>query len=359
MSDPALPTAAYVLALAGLPGVGPVRLGALLRSGSPERTWTRLAEHDEVPSDSDVGSLWRAHAEAGVGVSWCGGPGYPDEAFASLESPPPLLLWAGDLDVLAGARVAIVGTRSSTNYGRELAHHLGGELAAAGVAVVSGLAAGIDTAAHQGALGENDGAPPIGVVASGLDVPYPRQNERLWNRVAQRGVLLTEALLGTRPERWRFPARNRLIAALADVVVVVESHRRGGAAITARLAMAQGRTVLAVPGPVHSAASAGCHDLIADGVGICRDVSDVLVALGMSPGVRRRASDQRRPPSKPAARVLEAAGWQPVTVSRLVTATGLGVGEVAAHLDDLVRDGWMRASGGWFERIARGIGGPP
>jgi DNA processing protein len=219
--------------------------------------------------------------------------------------------------------------------------------------VVSGLALGIDAAAHLGAL-EAGGAPPVAVVASGLDVVYPRANATLWNRVASSGVVITEAPLGTRPERWRFPARNRTIAALADVVVVVESHRQGGAAITARLAMDQGRTVLAVPGPVHSPASEGCHDLIADGAGIYRGIDDAVVALGMSPGARRAATDGRTTPDGVAAEVLEAVGWQPVALAHLVTATGRTPGEVAEALDDLVAAQWLTSRAGWFERRLRG-----
>ena len=160
---------------------------------------------------------------------------------------------------------------------------LGRDLGRAGVRVVSGLALGIDAAAHHGALdAEADGgAPPIGVVGSGLDVTYPRAHGALWTAVAAAGVLVGEAPLGAAPEPWRFPARNRIIAALGSVVVVVESHPRGGSRHTVDAAEARGRQVLAVPGSVRSPASRFTNELLADGCHPARDVTDVLVALGL------------------------------------------------------------------------------
>ncbi len=148
----------------------------------------------------------------------------------------------------SAARVAIIGTRSATAPGLEMARRLGAELAEAGVAIVSGLARGIDGAAHAGALPRAGAAPPIGVVGSGLDVPYPRVNAGLWSDVARAGVLISEAPPGAPPSAWRFPARNRLIAALADLVVVVESRASGGSMLTVREAIVRGRQVMAVPG---------------------------------------------------------------------------------------------------------------
>jgi DNA processing protein len=400
-----LPVAAWLLALASLPGVGPARLSVLAALGDAAGTWSALvaakgskadgikaagsraagsradwSRADGVQSrweqvqaalgdparawalasaaaDVDVAALWSRHVAAGVGVCVRGSPAWPDEAFATEQVPPELLLWKGDLDGLAGARVAIVGTRSCTRYGTEIAHDLGRELAAAGVAVVSGLAAGIDAAAHRGALAVA-GAPPIAVVGSGPDVVYPRANAGLWDQIVHQGLLLTEAPLGTRPEPWRFPQRNRIIAALADVVVVVESHQRGGAVVTARHAAAQGRALLAVPGSVHSPSSEGCHDLLADGASVCRGPSDVLLALGMSPGCRRRATEDRAQPDPSGQRVLAAMDWRPASLDGLAEVTGLPLAEVALALDDLRRMGWVQERGGWFERVARRPGVP-
>lgn len=372
-----LPDEAFLLALASLPGVGPARLAQLVALGSPVRTWRRLVRAGggevasvqaligvvpgspdlvttwaRVAAGFDVGACWQRHRDAGVGLCARSAPAWPAEAFSDEPVPPELLLWRGDIDALAGARVAVVGTRSCTRYGMELARELGADLAHSGIAVVSGLAAGIDAAVHRGVL-DGGGAPPIAVVGSGPDVVYPRRNAELWNRVASEGLLLTEAPLGTRPEAWRFPQRNRVIAALGDVVVVVESHQRGGAVITARHAMARDRTVLAMPGSLRSPASQGCHDLIADGVGVCRGIDDVLLALGMSPGARRRAAEDRRRPDPVAQGILDAVGWQPVTLDTVVGITGLALAEVVVMVDDLVAARWLTRSGGWIQRVAR------
>jgi DNA processing protein len=247
-----LPALASVVALAALPEVGPARLRHLLGRGDPADVLTRLAagrfaadpalaaacgRADPTPlldrwsaaaAELDVAGLWHQHLDAGVAVLTPGDPRWPD---ALLDDPdPPVLLFAtGDVDALARAapRVAVVGSRECSRYGWDVAHHLGESLAAAGVEVVSGLARGIDAAAHRGALG--GGAPLVAVVGTGLDVRYPRENAGLWDEVAAAGVLVSEAPLGTRPARWRFPARNRIIAALAEAVVVVESAASGGA----------------------------------------------------------------------------------------------------------------------------------
>ncbi len=254
-----LPPAAYVAALAGLDGMGPSRLRAVLaHHRSPGEAWSgvrgghlhHVPELTAVlapkPADLvagwarqadriDPATSWRRHLDAGVGVTLRGHAAYP-EVFARELEPPTIMFHLGDPDAVVGSRVAIVGTRDCTRYGHEVAFELGRDLAGAGVSVVSGLALGIDGAAHAGAL-EGAGAPPIAVVGSGLDVIYPRRNGSLWREVARRGVVWSEYPLGSAALAWHFPARNRLIAALADVVVVVESHDKGGALVTAELAL--------------------------------------------------------------------------------------------------------------------------
>jgi len=222
------------------------------------------------------------------------------------------------------------------------------------VAVVSGLALGIDGAAHAGAL-QSGGAPPVAVVGSGLDVIYPRRNGPLWRQVARRGVVLSEYPLGVSAQPWHFPARNRLIAALADVVVVVESHRAGGALLTAEEALDRDRPVLVVPGSVRSPASEGCHRLLVEygPVGVARDVTDVLIALELEPGSRRVVAEQRATPTPDDGELLEAMSWQPVTLEQLVLRTGRSLVEVAAALTHLELDGWIAPRGGWYERVGR------
>ncbi|MGI8758756.1 MAG: DNA-processing protein DprA, partial [Acidimicrobiales bacterium] len=296
------------------------------------------------------GSSWgSSHADAGVGVITRGGAGYPP-VFDDDPDPPAVLFHLGRLDALERPRVAIVGTRRCTSAGRSTARDLGHELAAAGVCVVSGLASGIDGEAHDGALAAAAVA-PVAVVGTGLDVVYPRRNAALWARVAAAGCIVSEYPLGSRPERWRFPARNRIIAALADVVVVVESHARGGSMHTVDAALERDRPVMAVPGPVRSPASAGTNDLLAAGCAPVRDAGDVVVALGLDAGATNRGAPDRRPPPGPlAAAVLEAVGWQTATVEQLVARVGESPGRVAVALADLESDGWLVRSGGWVER---------
>jgi DNA processing protein len=354
--------------------MGPHRLTVALRVWEPAEAWrlvvaghvhrqpsmarTMRPDPDSLAASwaavarrVDVAALWARHVEAGVGVALIGGAGYPT-ALADDPDPPPLLFHRGDPDVTVGRRVAIVGTRRCTRYGRDVAFELGRDLAAAGIVIVSGLALGIDAAGHEGALAAG-AAPPVAVVGSGLDVVYPRANRRLWESVAERGVVLGEAPLGARPCRWRFPARNRIIAGLADVVVVVESHAAGGSLLTATEALRRGRSILAVPGPVRSSASAGTNNLIADGAAPVRDVLDVTMALGLS-GVEPRASAEARAAPEPADQaLLDTIGWQPATLEQLVARTGLDLAGVAMALERLLSAGWVAVRGAWWERVAR------
>lgn len=376
----ALPPEAWVTALAALDGMGPARLRALLaQHPEPEVAWATVRSGRLRPGPALAAALgprpgpvtdgwvaqtgradpeqrWQAHAQAGVGVVLAGHPSYP-EAFVGDPEPPPILFHLGDPDQAVGARVAIVGTRDCTRYGHDVAFELGRDLSALGVGVVSGLALGIDGSAHAGAL-EARGAPPVAVVGSGLDRPYPRRHRPLWNEVARRGVIWSEYPLGTSALAWHFPARNRLIAALADVLVVVESHGHGGALLTVEEASARSRPVMAVPGPVHSPASAGTNQLLAESppVAVARDVTDVLVALGLETGSRRQATERRPSPTDDDAEVLAALGWQPATLEQLADRLQLATEVTAARLMRLELDGWVAARGGWYERQARSGG---
>jgi DNA processing protein len=229
-----------------------------------------------------------------------------------------------------------------------MAKRLGHDLAEAGVAVVSGLARGIDGAAHLGALHAN-GAPPIGVVGSGLDVPYPKVNEGLWSAVAAHGVLLSEAPPGAPPSAWRFPARNRMIAALADVVVVIESRASGGSMLTVREAAVRGRQVMAVPGSVASPASEGTNQLIYDGCCPVRDALDVLIALGLSTAERDRTGARRRRPTGDDARLFALFdGGDSLDIETIVHSSGCALGEVALALGRLEDAGFLERNGAWW-----------
>jgi DNA processing protein len=372
-----VPAEAYAAALVALPQMGPARLTALLATEHPAIVWGRVAAGD-VPAHPevvrtlgpkraeivqrwrataarlDVAEAWRAISEARVGVALAGTPAYPSALVGDIE-PPAVVFHRGALEAIDGPRVAIVGTRRCSATGAGVAFDLGRDLAAAGVAVVSGLASGIDGAAHRGALAA-DGAPPVGVVGSGLDVVYPRGQDHLWHAVAAAGALLSEAPLGGRPERWRFPARNRIIAALADLVVVVESHRRGGSLHTVDEADRRGRDVMAVPGSVRNPAASGTNELLAEGRAPVCSVDDVLVALGLGEARTGDPADRRVPPDHADRPVLEAVGWQPSTLDQLVLRTGRDLAGLAPALDRLCRAGWVARHGGWYERVAAGPG---
>jgi DNA processing protein len=368
-----LPPEAYAAALAGLPGVGPARLGAILARWSPEEAWQRAgagglrledrAATGDLPARwrrhaqaTDVGAVWADLRAAGVSVTVAARPGYPAPLVDDHERPAVVFSLGDALSAVDGRRVAIVGTRGCTRYGREVAYELGRDLAANGVRVVSGLALGIDGAAHSGVLAAGSSAgPPVAVVGSGLDVVYPRRHARLWRDVAAAGAILSEAPLGAAPEAWRFPVRNRIIAALAEVVVVVESPNTGGSRHTVEAAMARDRPVLAVPGPVRSPTSDLPNLLLAEGCHPARDALDVLVALDLAPASAAGGggqADPRPPPDAIGTAVLEAFAWQPATFEQLVLASGRGPAEVGMALAHLERDGWVAGGGGWWERRA-------
>lgn len=364
------PLVAFVLALAELPDMGPARLSALTDGRDPGDVWTDVCagRASDGPHVTTMGAdprqlaeRWRRaaasidphvelqrHVDAGIGIAWREDDVYPS-VLRSDPHAPALLFWRGDLTELDGPRVAIVGTRDCTHAGRAFATQLGRELAEVGVRVVSGLALGIDGAAHAGVLSVS-GGPPVGVVGSGLDVVYPRRHTELWERVATAGVLLTEHPLGAKPVGWHFLARNRIIAILAEVVVVVESHASGGALQTATEAGQRGRTVLVVPGSTQSVASEGTNALLRDGCGVCCDTTDVLTALGLS-GVRRPRPDARPAPSSTGEAVLRAMGGEPCSLEQIMLRSSLGLGDLVAELDRLETDGWIVRRGAWCERV--------
>jgi DNA processing protein len=221
-------------------------------------------------------------------------------------------------------------------------------LAGCGITVVSGLAIGIDGAAHAGALDAGGGV--VGVVATGLDIVYPRRHVVLFERVRRAGVLLSESGFGIGANRFRFPVRNRIIAALADVVVVVEATLRGGARITAESALEYGRTVLTVPGSRRNPAAEGCNALLADGAHPLLHPDDVLVALGLTPGSRRGwgALPARAVLGRESTRVLDACSGEPASVDQLASRTGLAPEAVTLALRELEQHGWIEHRRGWW-----------
>jgi DNA processing protein len=227
--------------------------------------------------------------------------------------------------------VSIVGTRRASEAGAAFARRLGRTLATAGVTVVSGLARGIDAAAHLGAL-EGAGS-TIAVLGCGIDHDYPRANASLAARIAASGCIVSEYPPGTPPAPWRFPARNRIVAALGDAVCVVEAARRSGALITAHAALELGRDVLAAPAAPWHELGAGSNGLLRDGAGVLADAADVLVALGIDPG--RAQADDGAAISDGARRVLAAVRRAPATAEVLAVRVGVPAAALGAALTEL------------------------
>jgi DNA processing protein len=225
----------------------------------------------ELREELDAADCWAVCRHSGS---------FPD-GLRRIDLAPKALIARGDRGLLRelspDAPVTICGSRRATSYGREVARSLGAELGHAGAVVVSGLAFGIDACAHRGAL--DAGAPTIAVLGCGPDVAYPAAHRRLWHRITERGLVLSELPPGSTPWRWTFPARNRIMAALAMITVVVEAAERSGSMVTAGFASEFGRQIGAVPGPVTSRASVGPNSLLSNGAVVVRGGADVLKAL--------------------------------------------------------------------------------
>jgi DNA processing protein len=331
-----------------------VRQGEERRPPPTAQSSARRVEWDAAAGRIDVLGNWATVGSAGIGVTFLGDAGYPSSLRGDPEAPG-VLFWSGDPSLLGRTCVAIIGTRRCTSYGREVAHDIALGLARAGVCVVSGLALGIDGAAHQGALADMAGT-TVGVAASGVDVPYPRRHARLWADVLARGVIISETPPGRPAQAWRFPARNRVIAGLAKKVVVVESHQGGGSMLTVAAADKRDVDVLVVPGPVNSPSSAGTNELLRTGSTPVRHARDVLDELG---DFRPWSDGQGRLPglSPPAVRldassrdILAAVDRTPTTVATIVERTGLAPGALSSALLKLEGLGLLRGHAGWWER---------
>lgn len=258
-----------------------------------------------------------------------------DAPWALFGRGDPVLL----LRLAPDEAVTVVGSRRASSYGREVARELSKELATAGLVVVSGLAFGIDACAHRGAI---DSGLTVAVLGCGANVAYPAAHRSLWRRIGERGLVLSELPPGTSAWRWSFPARNRIMAALSGMTVVVEAAERSGSLITADLAADLGRDLGAVPGPVGSRLSAGPNNLLVGGACLVRDAQDVLDAM-LGPGVRR--IERSGPPLEPAQQgVLDALELGAETCDAVATELGLSGGEAAAKLADLESLGYVTCS---------------
>jgi DNA processing protein len=373
-------------AIAALPGIGPQRLRTLVGGLGAQYAWRVIRgeasapEHveamlrhdglDRVLRRAASSQLLEQTAQAlhdgNIRVLLANELEYPASMLGDFAAPA-VLFARGDVSVFAKRRVGIIGTRAASAAGRHFARRLGRELARHDVAIVSGLARGIDAAAHRGVFDAFDDstpraptvstalpvptAPPIAVVASGLDVVYPREHASLWQRVAECGVIISESPPGCAPDAFRFPLRNRMLAMVSELLVVVESRATGGSMITVDEATKRGITVLAVPGSPHSETSAGTNALIAQGATSVCDASDVLIALGLDHHRHASSSDARPRPSAADKVVLDALARRPSTFEHLVAELNLPIQEVALRLGHLESQGWAVVNGGWWEAL--------
>jgi DNA processing protein len=377
MSDSLTERQAFMI-LNDLPNIGPITLNRLLQElgGDPReilRTPKRRLEsvRGVGPETSDALVNWRTHfdlareeerlAQASAVFITTGDEGYP-RLLKEIHDPPIGLYRKGDY-LFDRPNIAVVGSRRTTLYGQAIAKKLGSDLARLGFCVVSGLARGIDTAAHEGALAA--GGKTVAVLGCGLDIIYPPENYDLYRRIAETGAVLSEFPFGRKADKQTFPMRNRVVAGMCEAIVVVESDVSGGAMITARFAGEQGRLIFAVPGRIDQPSSAGCHQLIRDGATLFTSVDDILNELNYLDGLRPQAIaapagtpsvlEQLLPQlSADERRVFECfAGGSLLSVDALVAATALGAPQVSAALMMLeLKKLVMKRSDGAFE--ARG-----
>ena len=303
-----------------------------LRAGPDERMLERVLAWRETSGHHLV--TWNSAA-------------YPD-ALRHIADPPLVFYAKGRLDRLHATSLAIVGSRNATSQGRRDAFELAAELSRGGVCIVSGLALGIDAAAHEGGL--SGPASSVAVLGTGIDLVYPAGNRRLAARLEQEGCLACDFELGTTPSRWNFPVRNRLISGIARGVLVIEAALKSGSLITAKCALDQGRDVFAMPGSIHSPLSKGAHALLRDGATLTECADDVLYELGL------RDARPDPPPQQPEPRdkLLDAMGFAPISLEQLAARSGFSVQYIAQGLSRLEIEGRVAMlAGGLFQRTAR------
>ena len=371
------------LTLQFLPGLGCGRIAQLLAAcGSVHDILARRAGNASLPGFArlleDERALSAARDEAekelerverkGVTLLSCVCPEYPPQLRA-IPDRPFLLYLRGDAALLSSPMLAMVGNRGASDYGLRTARRFAAAAAERGVTVVSGAAYGIDAAAHEGAL--EAGGPTIAVLGCGVDVVYPAPHRRLLDEIAEKGALVSEFPLGTRPDAFRFPVRNRIISGLSRAVLVVEAGDKSGSLITARLGLDQGREVMAVPGSIDSPKSDGAHRLIQQGALLVRRPEDIFEALDWSDAAWSGVRPVRRDPAEhgpaeappreapppddlpPSARqVLQALDAYPADIDTLALRCGLPLTDLQALLLGLELEGRLRRlPGNLYERI--------
>ncbi|MCF7697838.1 DNA-protecting protein DprA [Loktanella sp. M215] len=315
-----------------------------------------VADYEICPAGVVIAEMKAGHA-AGARLLMQGDPDWPP-AIDDLSDAPPLLWALGRVDLLHRPMIAMVGARNASSLGTRMAKALASDLTAAGYVVVSGLARGIDAAAHHAALAGGT----VAVQAGGVDVIYPVENTDLAHLIAAQGLRLSEMPMGLQPQARHFPARNRIIAGLSRAVIVVEAAAKSGSLITARDALDQHRDVLAVPGHPFDARAAGCNMLIRDGAQLVRSAADVIEALGARPAAPLPLTIPDQPPAprrtlqEAAAlhnQILDRLGASPVAEDQLIRDLGSPSPLVAPVLIDLELDGRIaRSAGGLLSRVS-------
>ena len=312
---------------------------------------------DEMPErmptllDSTLAWLEAQTDDSPRRVITLGDPLYPAALLETAD--PPLMLYAqGRVELLATRGIAIVGSRNPTPQGLDNARSFAAALSSGGLTVVSGLALGIDGAAHEGAL--TGSGSTVAVVGTGLDRVYPKRHHQLAHRIAREGLMLSEYSLGMEPLNQNFPLRNRIIAGLTRGTLVVEAAMQSGSLITARMATETGREVFAIPGSIHSPQARGCHWLIKQGAKLVDGAQDILEELGpmTAPAAAPAVADEGTASEDP---LLEALGYEPVTLDALVARTGSCATTLNARLLELELDGRVaRLAGQLFQRVGLG-----
>ena len=338
------------------------RLAAeLMRGGdSPRVVLQRLADQ-RWPDDPNQLTALRAAAtdaiaraeRASIAALPWNDPAYP-VALATIVDPPPVLWTRGRIDALGTPAVAIVGSRAASEYALSVATGLARDLAACGLVVVSGLARGVDSAAHRGAL--QAGGVTVAVLGSGVDVMYPPEHAPLAREIDERGAVVSELVPGTRPDPMFFPLRNRIISGLSRAVVVIEAGEKSGSLITARCALEQGRDVLAVPGNILNGRNRGGHALLRDGAKIVETADDIVEELGLGFGRNATRGPQNAggavPESDPVLACL--VPGEPSDVDTIAERSGLTTAGLLTRLFELEVEGLVgRAGGGRFVRFDR------
>lgn len=355
----------YLNALNRMIFLGPVRIRALLESfGSARGSWEAspgsLALVPELKGFAerlcrerrsvDPEREWRRLQELNISCISPECPSYPP-LLKQIPQPPPLLYCRGSLRDEDNLSIAVVGSRRCTFYGKEVAHRIAGDLSAAGITVVSGMALGIDTAAHRGALDANGRT--VAVLGCGPERCYPPRNADLMAAMINSGAVLSEFPLDTNPLPQNFPQRNRIISGLSLGTVVVEATEKSGALITAQYALEQNREVFAVPGNVGSPYSRGCHRLLREGARLVETVGDILEELAVGP-VFRETAVSTQPEAKLAEeerRILELVPYQPLHMDEIIRLSGESAAYVGPLLLTLELKGFLRQlPGKYFSR---------